>query len=191
MNKQKQGRGPNGRFLPTTSAEEAKIAELEAQVVQLQISNDWNAAEGVRLAESLRLAEQGRDAALSLIEECRSLMTPYMVDGGKHQPLRALCAASAIAMGRTETLTRENGAIREELQHVNRKLDNSNEDHRAALATIEELSLENTRLEALVTPEEAPLLPLWARITFAGIVLFVVAYFGHRAGFDAAMENAK
>jgi hypothetical protein len=62
--KQTQPRDASGRFLPTTSAEESKIAELEAQVAQLQTSNDWNAAESVRLAEEKRLAEQGRDAAI-------------------------------------------------------------------------------------------------------------------------------
>lgn len=174
---QTQSRGANGRFLPTTSPQEARIAELEAQVVQLQTSNAWNAAESVRLAEEKRLSEQGRDAALSLIEDCRSLMAPYMADGGKHQPLRQLCAASAIAMSRTQALGKERDALEMELE--------------ATIAHLDELSQENTRLQSLPVPEEAPLLPLWVRIIFGGIVFFIIAYFAHRAGFDAAMEMGR
>jgi hypothetical protein len=38
MSNTKQGRDQHGRFLPTTSAEEARIAELEAQAVRLKES---------------------------------------------------------------------------------------------------------------------------------------------------------
>jgi hypothetical protein len=175
--KEAQARGANGRFLPTTSPQEARIATLEAQVVQLQTSNAWNAAESVRLAEEKRLAEQGRDAALSLMEECRSVMAPYMADGGKHQPLRQLCAASAIAMSRTKALGKERDALEMELD--------------ATIAHLDELSQENTRLASQLMPEELPLLPLWIRIAFSCVVFFLIAYLAHQAGFNAAMEAVR
>ena len=131
----------------------------------------------MRLAEEKRLAEQGRDAALSLMEECRSLMAPYMADGGKHQPLRQLCAASAIAMSRTQALGKERDALEMELE--------------ATIAHLDELSQENTRLASQLMPEELPLLPLWIRIAFSGVVFFLIAYLAHQAGFNAAMEAVR
>ena len=216
----KQGRDSKGRFLPTTSPEEARIIELEAllaeekrlyklskmsdanargllqqirdeiggdqdepalekvrrmkdEVISRGVACEWNAAEVVRLAESLRLAEQGRNEALKTIEECRSLMAPYMTGDAKRDPLIRLCSASAVAMSRTQALAKERDALSFELE--------------ATAAHLDELSLENTRLEAQVMPEESPLLPFWARIAFAGIGLFILAYCSHRMGFDAAM----
>lgn len=47
---------------PTIAGQAARIAELEAQITRLQVSN---APESIRLADTLRLAaEQGRDAAI-------------------------------------------------------------------------------------------------------------------------------
>lgn len=71
----KQGRDAIGRFLPTTSPEEAKIAALEARITELQISNNHNAAEVTRLAEALRLAEQGRNEAIESRNRFRADLT--------------------------------------------------------------------------------------------------------------------
>jgi Mg2+ and Co2+ transporter CorA len=110
---QTQGRDDKGRFLPTTSPEEARIAELETLVKRLEVSNANNAAEFTRCAESLRLAEQGRNEALKTIEECRSIMAPYMTGDAKRDPLIRLCSASAVAMSRTEALAKERNAAKE------------------------------------------------------------------------------
>lgn len=90
MNTQKQGRDNRGRFLPTTSPEEARIQELSNDLAETQRlynlskMSDANArgmldqirttlggdpdepalAKVTRLVEALRLAEQGREAAL-------------------------------------------------------------------------------------------------------------------------------
>ncbi len=179
-----QERGKDGRFLPTTSPQEARISELET-------SGKWNAAEVARLAESLRLAEQGRNEAIKTIEECRSLMAPYMTGDAKRDPLIRLCSASVVAMRRTQALAKERDALQARVSQLENDLKGS--EYLSGWVDelkvqVEELSLENTRLEALVMPEEAPLLPLWARIAFAGIGLFLIAYWSHRAGFNAALE---
>ena len=125
--KETQSRGSNGRFLPTTSPEEAKIAELEAQVVQLQTSNKWSEAEFARINEEKRLADQGRDAAIESRDRFR--------------------ADLVAANNRERALEREGGALREELQHVALKLDNRKEDLQAARTEIDLLKESVTTAE--------------------------------------------
>jgi hypothetical protein len=256
MSTTKQGRDQHGRFLPTTSPEEARIAELEASLLQttddvvtaheqnrvltnalsesrkisqerekqlaeekrlhnlskmsdanarglLQqirdeiggnqdepalekvrrmkdevisrgVACEWNAAEGVRLAESLR---DSQEAALAL-----------------QQDLAASRESLRLAeQGRGKAQVDKHVAIEQYEAEFTRATTHMQarakaEQERDALqARVEELSLENTRLEALIMPDEAPLLPAWARFAFAGIGLFLIAYWSHRMGFDAAM----
>ena len=106
------------------------------------------------------------------LDELRSMLSPYMVDGGEGVPLRHLVAAACLSMGRLNTVTEE----RDE-----------------ALATIK--NLENTRemltngLERLMTQVIAltPRLPLWYRVLFTVMGLALVAVVAHRLGFEAAM----
>jgi hypothetical protein len=289
MSTTKQGRDQHGRFLPTTSPEEARIAELEASLLQttddvvtaheqnrvltnalsesrkisqerekqlaeekrlhklskmsdanarglLQqirdeiggdqdepalekvrrmkdevisrgVACEWNAAEGVRLAESLRdsqeaaialqqdltasqeslrLAEQGRDKALAIIDDCRTMLLSYIGGAALDSPLTPLVATAASAMARLNCAEGElhvacsiGDKRTAERDAVIAELDELSENHEAVLKRLCE---QRTEIDILT-----PLLPLWARFAFAGIGLFLIAYWSHRMGFDAAM----
>ena len=160
---QGRSRDSKGRLLPATTAQEAKIAELEAQITRLQVSNDHNAAEFARAIEEKRLAEQGRDAAI----ESRNRFQADLVAANNH--VRSLEAHLA-------KVGQEHKRLYADLKEASDQLQQATYDIGCLKANAESL---------------APLLPRWAFIAFSGIVLFLVAYFAHRAGFTAAMEAAK
>jgi hypothetical protein len=196
--KEKQGRDAHGRFLPTTSPLEAKIATLKADLAETQrlynlskmsdanargtlqqirtelggdpdepaltkvqkllreciergVACEHNAAEVVRLAEALRLAEQGRDAALE----------KFRVE----QDAAVRHAKEVIRLGQ------ENGALREELQHVNLQLDNRKEDCDALLSDKAEL----TKQLGLADEQVMAQVEQVRRVTFEGTLQTIVA----------------
>jgi hypothetical protein len=85
-----RSRTATGQFAPITTAQEAQVETpptviikgmeshikgMELRISELEVSNEYNAAEFTRATESLRLCEQGRDAAILSRNEYRSALT--------------------------------------------------------------------------------------------------------------------
>jgi hypothetical protein len=184
-----------------------KVRRMKDEVISRGVACEWNAAEGVRLAESLRdsqeaaialqqdltasqeslrLAEQGRDKALAIIDDCRTMLLSYIGGAALDSPLTPLVATAASAMARLNCAEGElhvacsiGDKRTAERDAVIAELDELSENHEAVLKRLCE---QRTEIDILT-----PLLPLWARIAFAGVVFFLVAYLAHQAGFNAAM----
>lgn len=107
-----RGTGSHKPNCPCLVCKGQRYNTLEARITELQISNNHNAAEVTRLAEALRLAEQGRDKALA---ENKTLT------GEKNTLVDKLLGMEA-----------QDGAMREELYALKMRLENVAEDRDAA-----------------------------------------------------------
>lgn len=92
-----------------------------------------------------------------------------------------------------ESTVLERDGLHDSLTETRKQLTNTQATLRLSDASIESLkqgSEELGREVDALTDEVGrltPLLPFWARIAFAGLAIFFLAYFSHRVGFDAAM----
>lgn len=189
--------------------EKALLDLKESQGTALSLQQDLTTQEGLTSSalENLRLAEQGRDAALldsqklkrieeasgPFIEATRKKFGALPENCSIYQAAGKWQHAFESEFNRCEREIQEGNALRSQLTKAEQELRESQAALKLANASIESLQRGNEQLGREVdtlTDEVGRLTPRlspWARIAFAGLGLFIVAYWSHRMGFDAAM----
>lgn len=161
-----------------------KVRRMKDEVISRGVACEWNAAEVVRLAESLR---DSQEAALALQQD---LSTQEGLTASALDNLRLAERDGIAAIESRDKFCGDLVAANNQVRSLDSQIAKAEQHRESLYAQLQETSdkLQQATYDiGCLKAETESRLPLWTRLVFAGIGLFIVAYWSHRMGFDAAM----
>ncbi len=163
---------------PAKLAEKAQKLQSDLDVLKAERTGYETGRRDIqtRLEKALLDLKESQQTSLSLQQDLSKAIADKNMMGGQYEA--EFARATGHMHGRTKA-EQERDKARAALKLANASIESLKQGSEQLGREVDALTDEVGRL--------TPLLPTWARIAFAGLGIFLIAYWSHRAGFDAAM----